>query len=160
MSTTYAQLSASPLSPSATETKSEPTRIAQPSKKFLWTGRFFSGFAVAFLILDLYFKFALPPEAQESARQLGWPMTAFFGLGIVEAVCLILYLIPRSSVLGAILWTGYLGGAIATHVRVGNPLFTHILFPVYVALFLWVGLWLRNARLREVLPFRKIPSQY
>jgi hypothetical protein len=69
-------------------------------------------------------------------------------------VCLVVYLIPRTAVLGAILWTGYLGGAIATHVRVGNPLFSHLLFPVYVAALLWAGLWLRDERVRAVLRAR------
>lgn len=68
---------------------------------------------------------------------------------------LVIYLIPQTSVLGAILWTGYLGGAIATHVRVGSPLFTHVLFPIYVALLLWGGLWLRDDRLRVLLPIRR-----
>ena len=77
-----------------------------------------------------------------------------FGLGVVQLACLAVYLVPRLSVMGAILWTGYLGGAVATHVRVGNPLFTHTLFPVYIATLLWLGLWLRDERLRAVLPVR------
>ena len=77
-----------------------------------------------------------------------------FSLGIVQLVCLAFYLVPRTAVLGAVLWTGYLGGAVATHVRIGHPLFSHVLFPVYVAVLLWVGLWLRDERLRTVLPVR------
>ena len=75
-------------------------------------------------------------------------------LGVLELVCLSLYLLPQTAVLGAILWTGYLGGAVATHVRIGNPMFSHALFPVYVGALLWLGLWLRDARLRR-LPSRR-----
>jgi len=73
----------------------------------------------------------------------------------VQLVCLAVYLVPRTAVLGAVLWTGYLGGAIATHVRVGNPLFSHVLFPIYVAAFIWGSLWLREPRLRALLPLAK-----
>jgi DoxX-like protein len=76
-------------------------------------------------------------------------------IGLIELVCLVLYLLPRTGVLGAVLLTGYLGGAIATHVRIGSPLFSHVLFPVYVALVLWGGLYIRETRLRELVPFRR-----
>ena len=89
--------------------------------------------------------------------QLGYPESVVFGLGVVQLVCLVVYLVPRTAVLGAVLWTGYLGGAIATHVRLGNPLFSHVLFPVYVAAMLWLGLWLRDAQLRAVVPLRATP---
>ena len=85
---------------------------------------------------------------------LGYPPGSVQGIGIIELVCLVLYMVPRTSVLGGLLLTGYLGGAIATHVRVSNPLFTHTLFPVYVALVLWGGLYLREKRLRALLPLR------
>jgi hypothetical protein len=75
-------------------------------------------------------------------------------IGVIELVCLVLYLVPQTSVLGALLLTGYLGGAIATHVRVGSPLMSHTLFPIYVALMVWGGLYLREGRLRALLPFR------
>ena len=90
----------------------------------------------------------------ESFQQLGYPMHLAPIIGIIELVCLAVYVIPRTSVLGAILFTGYLGGAIATHVRVGNPLFTHVLFPIYVAALLWGGLFLRDDRLRALIPLR------
>lgn len=124
------------------------------SKKALWAGRFLSGFAALFLLFDATGKVLELPVAQQGTTELGYPVSVVFGLGVVQLVCLAVYLFPRTAVLGAVLWTGYLGGAIATHVRVGNPLFSHILFPVYVAAFLWAGLWLRDARLRAVLPFR------
>jgi hypothetical protein len=93
--------------------------------------------------------------ALQGTIQLGYPTSAVLPLGIVQLICLAVYLFPRTSVLGAVLWTGYLGGAIATHVRVGDPLFSHVLFPVYVAALLWGGLWLRDETLREVLAVRK-----
>jgi hypothetical protein len=91
------------------------------------------------------------PVAVEGTVQLGYPANTIFPIGVIQVVCLIAYLIPRTSPIGAILWTGYLGGAIATHVRVGSPLFTHVLFPIYVAALLWSGLWLRDGRVRGLL---------
>jgi hypothetical protein len=131
-----------------------PALASLPSKKALWAGRFLSGFAVLFLLFDATIKVLQLPVAVQGTTQLGYPESVIFGLGLVQLVCLAVYLVPRTSLLGAVLWTGYLGGAIATHVRIGNPLFSHILFPTYVAAFLWAGLWLRDERLRAVLPFR------
>lgn len=122
-----------------------------PSKKALWTGRILSGFAVLFLLFDASMKLAQSPMAVKGTTDLGYPASVIFALGVIQIVCLILYLIPRTAVLGAILWVGYLGGAIATHVRVGNPLFSHVLFPLYVALMLWIGLGLRDPRVRALL---------
>ena len=124
------------------------------SRKTLWAGRVMSGFAVLFLLVDATFKVLELPPAVEGTMQLGFPARVVFGLGLLQLACLVVYLVPRTSVLGAVLWTGYLGGAVATHVRVGNPLFSHTLFPIYVATFLWAGLWLRDERLRAVLPIR------
>jgi hypothetical protein len=90
----------------------------------------------------------------EGTLQLGFPESVIVSLGLIQVACLVTYLVPRTAVLGAVLWTGYLGGAIATHVRVGSPLLTHTLFPIYVAAFLWLGLWLRDQRLRPILPLR------
>lgn len=126
-----------------------------PSNKALWTGRILSGIGVAFLTFDAAIKVFAAPEAVEGTVELGYPASALFGIGVLQVICLVVYLIPRTSVLGAVLWTGYLGGAIATHVRVENPLFTHVLFPTYVAAFLWGGLFLREPRLREFLPWRR-----
>jgi hypothetical protein len=131
-----------------------PRAAGHASKRALWTGRVLSGFAVAFLLMDATFKLIASPEAVAGTTELGWSAGVLFGLGIVQYVCLAVYLVPQTAVLGAILWTGYLGGAVATHVRVGNPLFSHILFPTYVAALLWLGLWLRDARVRAVVPFR------
>jgi len=127
---------------------------SQPSTKALWTGRILSGIPVLFLLWDAAMKTLRHPMAMQGTKQVGYPESVVFPLGIVQLACLILYLIPRTSVLGAILWTGYLSGAVATHVRIGDPLFSHALFPVYVGAFLWLGLWLRDQQLRAILPLR------
>ena len=124
------------------------------SPKSIWAGRILSGIAVLFLAFDATLKVLRLPAAVEGTAQLGYPTSVLFGLGVVQVVCLILYLVPRTAVVGAILWTGYLGGAVATHVRIGHPLFSHVLFPVYVAALLWGGLWLRDLRLRALIPVR------
>jgi len=125
--------------------------IIQKSSKAIWTGRILSGIAVLFLAFDAAMKlFAMAP-AVETTGQLGYPASTLLPIGIIQVVCLILYLIPRTAVLGAVLWTGYLGGAIATHVRVGSPLFSHILFPIYIAAVLWGGLWLRDRRVAALI---------
>jgi hypothetical protein len=125
-------------------------RINDASRRAVITGRVLSGLGTAFLAMDAAMKLLSVPAAVEGTAQLGYPTSVLFGLGVVQAICLVLYLIPRTAVLGAVLWTGYLGGAIATHVRVGSPLFTHVLFPVYVAALLWGGLWLRDRRVRNM----------
>jgi len=117
-------------------------------------GYVLSGIAAAFLAMDTIMKLVLAAPAVEGTAQLGFPTSLILPLGIVEALCLLAYLVPRTSVLGAVLFTGYLGGAIATHVRLENPLFTHTLFPIYVAVLVWGGLWLREPRLRALLPLR------
>ena len=106
------------------------------------------GIAVLFLTFDTVIKLLASPEAVAGTLQLGWPASVIRPLGLVSAVLLVLLLIPRTAPLGALLWTGYLGGAVATHVRIGNPLFSHVLFPVYIAIFIWGGLYLRDVRVR------------
>jgi hypothetical protein len=129
-----------------------PTR---PSQAALWTGRILSGLSVAFLLFDATMKVLELQAAVEGTTQLGYPADVLVGIGLVQLACLVLYVVPRTAVLGAVLWTGYLGGAVATHVRVGSPLFSHTLFPLYVAAMIWGGLWLRDQRLRALLPVRK-----
>ena len=124
---------------------------ARAANKAVWVGRVLSGLAVLFLAVDAGFKLLQSPMAIEGTVELGYPASAILKIGIIQVVCLVIYLIPRTSVLGAILWTGYLGGAIATHVRLENPLFTHQLFPIYVAALLWGGLYLRDRRVRALL---------
>ena len=126
--------------------------IAAPlSRKRLWTGRTLSGLAVAFLTLDGAIKLINIRAVVEGATQLGYPPSTMFGIGLALLVCVAVYVVPRTAIVGAVLLTGYLGGAIATHVRVGNPLFSHTLFPTYVAALIWGGLYLRDRRVRALL---------
>src|SRR3954468_875061 len=125
------------------------------SNRARWAGRILTGIAVLFLTFDTVVKLVASKEAVEGTVQLGWPVHHLLTLAAIEAVCLVLYLIPRSAPIGALLWTGYLGGAIATHLRLDNPLFSHILFPTYVAALLWGGLYLRDARVRALLGPRR-----
>lgn len=106
--------------------------------------------AVLFLTFDTVIKLLANPMAIAGTVELGYPAAVVRPLGILCAVMLALLVIPRTAPLGALLLTGYLGGAIATHVRVGNPLFTHVLFPVYVAIMIWGGLYLRDIRVRTL----------
>ena len=124
------------------------------STRAVWTGRVISGLAVAFLVFDSVGKLLEVQPVIEGTKQLGYPPEVVFDLGVTLLACVLAYLVPRTSVLGAVLLTGYLGGAVATQVRVGNPLFTHVLFPTYVAALLWGGLMLRDVRLRAFLPWR------
>lgn len=138
---------------------SENASRTSPSRGRLWTGRVLSGLAVAFLTLDTVVKLIQHPSAVEGSAALGFPPYAVTVLGWLEALCLVLYLVPRTAVLGAVLWTGYLGGAIATHLRLDNPLFTHLLFPTYVAALLWGGLSLRDSRILPLLVARGASTQ-
>lgn len=120
-----------------------------------WAGWTLSGLAILFLLLDGLIK--LPPLAPvtETLQQLGYPAGAARGLGITTLVCTALYAIPRTSILGAILLTGLFGGAIATHLRVGSPIFSHLLFGAYLGLMVWGGIYLREDRLRALIPLRR-----
>ena len=119
-----------------------------------WVGIIISALPALFLLLDAVGKFVKPEAVVTGTLELGYSESIILPLGIVLLVSTVLYIIPRTAVLGAILLTGYLGGAIATHVRLSNPLFTHELFPVYLGVLLWLGLFLRDARLRALLPLR------
>lgn len=132
--------------------QANPQHVAV-SKKMLWAGRILSALAALFLLFDGVAKLFKPAPVVEATVQLGYPESVLLGLGIVLTACTILYLIPRTSVLGAILLTGYLGGAVATHVRVGESLFS-VLFPVLFGVLIWGGLFLREPRLRALLPLR------
>jgi hypothetical protein len=109
---------------------------------------------VLFLIPDGIIKFIRPAPVVEAFAHLGLPLTLANGLGILLLLCTVIYVFPRTSILGAILLTGYLGGAVATHLRAGDPLFSHILFPTYLGVLLWLGLYLRDSRLRALIPLR------
>jgi hypothetical protein len=128
-------------------------RIPQPtSKRAVWAGRIISVLPALFMLFDGVIHTMKIPAVVEGFAKLGYPISVATTLGIIEIVCTVLYLIPRTSVLGAVLLTGYLGGAIASNVRIQAPLFGYVLFPIYVALFLWGGLWVRDGRVRGVLP--------
>jgi len=123
--------------------------------KTIWAGRVLSGLVVIFLLMDSGMKLMRLPIVLETQAQLGYSGSVTLPLGVILLACTILYAVPKTAVLGAILLTAYLGGAVATHVRVESPLFSHILFGVYLAAMLWGGLYLREARLRELLPIRR-----
>jgi hypothetical protein len=111
--------------------------------------------AVLFLTFDTVIKLLRLAPAVQGTVALGYPEHAVAVIGAIELVCLVLYLVPRTAVLGAVVFTGYLGGAVATHLRIGNPLLSHTLFPIYVAALLWGGLYLRDPRLRALMPLRR-----
>ena len=121
----------------------------------LWAGRIMSGLPALFLLVDGIMKLFKPAVVVQATVELGYPESVIVGLGVTLLTSTLLYLISRTSVLGAILLTGYLGGAVATHVRVGGPIF-NIIFAVIVGTLLWGGLWLRDGQLREMLPLRAL----
>ena len=127
----------------------------------LWTGRILSGLFVLFML----FASAAPkllglPIVDETMTALGWPTHFSLMIGIIEVALVVLYLIPRTSVLGAVLTMALLGGAMATHIRVGSPLFSHTLFSIYLGLIMWGGLWLRDPALRALFPIRTTSDSY
>lgn len=129
------------------------------TQAMLWTGRVLTGlFALFMLGASIAPKLLHMPVAEETMAQLGWPSGYAFLIGLIELTCLVLYLIPRTSVLGAVLMMALLGGAMATQIRAGSPLFSHILFSLYLGLFMWGGLWLRDRRLRALFPFAREAS--
>ena len=118
-------------------------------------GQLLSGLAVLFLLFDGIAKLLQVQPVIDGTLELGYPRDIVFTLGVILVTCVVLYVVPQTSVLGAVLLTAYLGGAVATHVRIGNPLFSHVLFPTYLGAFLWAGLVLRDERLRMFLPIRR-----
>jgi hypothetical protein len=134
------------------DSAAQPAHVA---KGQLWTGRILSGLAVLFMLFDTIIHALRGPQVVQGFAQLGFPLSIAIPLSIVEFIGIVLYVIPRTSVLGAILLTGYLGGAVAAQVRIGAPLLGFVLAPVYVALFLWLGLYLRDERVRAVVPVRR-----
>ena len=123
-------------------------------KSQILAGRIISASVVLFLCADAAMKVLKTRLAVEGDARLGYPENTVAGIGIVLLLCVLLYVIPRTSILGAILLTGYLGGAVATHVRVGNPLLGFVLFPVYIGVLAWGGLYLRDRRTRTLLSFK------
>ena len=139
------------MSATLVETLPLATPVPATSRRVRAAGRVLTGLAVLFLLFDISVKLFVSPEAVDATAKLGWPSHLLPFLGLIEAACLVLYLVPRTAPLGAVLWTGYLGGAIATHMRVENPLFSHTLFPIYIAALIWGGLYLRDARVRAAI---------
>jgi hypothetical protein len=128
--------------------------IAKPA---LWLDRVLSGLVILFLLFDGAIKLVPWPVVTDTMDRMGYGSseTLARSLGVITIVCTVLYSIPPTSILGAILLTGYLGGAMASHVRIGSPLFTHTLFGLYLGLMVWGGLWLRDRRLRTLIPFHR-----
>jgi hypothetical protein len=124
------------------------------SKKKLLIGRIMSGMVIVFLLFDGIIHIMHIAPVIAAFEQLGYPGSIAITIGFIELICLFLYIIPQTSVLGAILLTGYLGGAVASNVRIGNPLFSHVLFPVYVGVLLWGGLYFRKRRLRLLISWK------
>ena len=131
------------------------TDFAVPSKGQLWTGRILTGIAVLFLLFDATIHFLKPAPVVKGFADLGYPISVAVPLAIIEFVCIAFYLIPRTTIFGAVLLTGYLGGAIAAQLRIGAPLVSTLLFPIYVALFVWGGLYLRDPLVRTIIPLRR-----
>jgi len=148
MSATLLRSAALDTSRSSTSVRST---IARPSRRAVIAGRVLTGIVTVLLALDAGIKLAMAKPAIEGSAQLGFSPEQVFVIGVIATVCLVLYLIPRTAPIGAVLWTGYFGGAIVTHFRLGNPLLTHVLSPIYVSALIWGGLYLRDLRVRAVL---------
>ena len=131
------------------------TNTTNEKEKRPWVGYIISGLAALFFLMDVAGKFAKPDIVVTTTVGLGYLESQIVPIGIILLVCTVLYLIPQTAVLGAILLTGYLGGAVATNFRVQASLFGNILFPVYLGIFVWLGLYLRDRRLRGLIPFRR-----
>lgn len=114
-----------------------------------------TGLFTAFMVMDVGMKLARLPIVEETGRALGLPPGSGFGIGVMEALIVVLYLVPRTAVLGAVLVAALMGAAAGVHLSHGNPLFSHILFGPYLAVFAWGGLWLRDPNLRAIFPFRR-----
>ena len=130
-----------------------PSADQPGSKKGQWAGRMISALVVLFLLFDGVSHIIKPAPVAQAFAELGYPLRLAAALGIIELACIAVYAIPRTSVLGAVLLTGYLGGAVATQLRVRNSLFGEALFPVYVGVLVWAGVLLRDRCLRALLPW-------
>jgi len=131
------------------------THAVSISPKAIWAGRIVSALVALFMLFDSIIKLIKIEPVVQSFAQLGYPDSLAGTIGIIELICTALYVIPRTSALGAVLLTGIMGGAIASHIRVGDPLFSHILFGVYLGGLAWLGLFLRDERVRTLIPVRR-----
>jgi DoxX-like family len=138
----------------AMSTIAETAPVSKPAR---WAGGVLSGLVVVFLLFDGAVKLVPWPIVTETMDKIGYGSSESLArtLGVITVACTVLYAIPPTSILGAILLTGYLGGAMASHVRIGSPLFTHTLFGLYLGLMVWGGLWLRDGSLRDLIPWRR-----
>jgi len=135
-------------------TIAETAPVSKPAR---WTGRVLSGLVIVFLLFDGAVKLVPWPIVTETMDRMGYGSSESLArtLGVITVACTVLYSIPPTSILGAILLTGYLGGAMASHVRIGSPLFSHTLFGLYLGLMVWGGLWFRDGSLRDLIPWRR-----
>lgn len=125
-------------------------------QRAVWTGRIISGLVVVFLLFDSITKIMEVPAVLKASANLGYGAGSIQAVGTILLACVVVYVIPRTSILGAVLLTGYLGGAVDANLRAGTPLFSNMLFPVYFGILVWAGLYLRNRRVREFFSLRKI----
>jgi DoxX-like protein len=130
------------------------TQAPSGSKGRLWTARILSALVTLFMLFDSVIHLTTPTPVVEAFARLGYPLGTSVGIGIIELACVVLYVIPRTAVLGAVLLTGVFGGAIAAQIRIGSSAFETYIFPLLMGLLLWGGLWLRDDRLRALVPFR------
>jgi len=142
-----------------TKREASPTiadsKVGSNSKVLFWLGWGLSGLTVLFMLFDGIAKLAMEQHVVEATTKIGYPVDAIRPLGIVLLACTVLYALPRTAILGAILLTGYLGGAVASKVRIEDPFFSSILFGVYFGIIAWGGLYLRDDRLRTLIPVRR-----
>jgi hypothetical protein len=138
-----------------TRSKTHATTALHAPRARLWTGRVLTGLAVAFMLFDSAGKLLRLDPVLRGTAELGYQTSAILPIGLMLLACVVLHLVPRTAVLGAVLLTGYLGGAVASQLRLGNPLLTHTLFPIYFAALVWGGLYLRDGRVRGLLAPRQ-----
>jgi hypothetical protein len=129
--------------------------VSAPSTAKVWTGRTMGGIVILFMLMDSIFKFIVNEDVIKGTTDLGFQVHHLPIMGTLGLIATLLYILPRTEIIGALLLTGYWGGAIATHVRMDNPLFTHILFPVYLGVLAWGALWMKNERLRNLIMNRE-----
>ena len=143
-----------PTAASKNSSIAQPAASANPSKAELWIGRVLYVLTILFLLFDIYGKFAKPVQVTDTFVRLGLPISTSVTIGVILSVCTVLYVIPRTAVLGAVLLTGYLGGAVSIQLRAGSSMFETI-FPIPFAIVAWLAIYLRDCELRRILPFRR-----
>jgi hypothetical protein len=144
-----------------TTTSTMESSVSVPASKVkLWTARIMGGLVIAFMLMDSIFKLIPNDMVTAGTVELGYQAHHIPVMGVSGFISILLFAIPRTQILGAILLTGYFGGAIATHVRLDNPLFSHILFPVYLAVLAWGSIWLKNENFRRLMAGRKKVFEY